>query len=79
MEVEGLPGLHSTASSSVDKAILEGHDILQQFLRALLDNRHQRKTKRDRNIAEERSLQNATDNAILEVSVGVLSVFLFYN
>ena len=42
----------------------------------MLDNRHQWKSERDRNTAEERLLRNATNNAILEVRVGVLSVFL---
>ena len=73
MEIQVLPQLHSPAGGSMDETLLQGYDLVQQLLRTVRYNREGRK-ERSQNSAEEMSLQHATNDGLLEVSIGVLCI-----
>ena len=59
----------------MDKTLLQGYDLIQQFLRTLRYNRERRRKIRIEITAEERSPQHATFYVLVDVSDGVLSYF----
>ena len=79
IKIKGILGLYSTAGSIVDDTFLYQHDIFQHFLQTTIVDKQSQNKARDRNTAEKRSLQYATICVLLEVSGGVLFVFLFSN